>query len=213
MTAGPQVVLYMKSGIIERYLLPGVMGYAFLIVVLFRHIRLNGDFNRNLNRKGQKESRKLPVGTVVHSKGVLAFLRSYSPAVMLVILSMTAASLFGLRVTRYTAIAFAQEGDHTNGWFKSIQQNSEAKDRFLIILHPVKHLEPAVSLKTYLELEMDRKDLLFATTDLRVRQKGLINELNSERLSGEPIPDLSSLDQLKENFQVILLFLNLKNRF
>jgi hypothetical protein len=36
---GPQIVLYMKSGMMERYLLPGVMGYTFLMVVLLRYIR------------------------------------------------------------------------------------------------------------------------------------------------------------------------------
>jgi hypothetical protein len=38
----PQVVLYMKSGMMERYLLPGVMGYTFLMVVLLRYIRETG---------------------------------------------------------------------------------------------------------------------------------------------------------------------------
>lgn len=36
----PQVILYMKSGIGERYLLPGVMGYYFLMIYFYRHIRL-----------------------------------------------------------------------------------------------------------------------------------------------------------------------------
>jgi len=36
----PQVVLYMKSGIGERYLLPGVIGYYFLMIYFFRYIRL-----------------------------------------------------------------------------------------------------------------------------------------------------------------------------
>jgi hypothetical protein len=35
----PQIVLYMKSGMMDRYLLPGVMGYTFLMVVLLRYIR------------------------------------------------------------------------------------------------------------------------------------------------------------------------------
>jgi len=38
----PQIVLYMKSGMIERYLLPGIMGYTFLMVVLLRYIRETG---------------------------------------------------------------------------------------------------------------------------------------------------------------------------
>jgi hypothetical protein len=38
----PQIVLYMKSGMMERYLLPGIMGYTFLMVVLLRYIRETG---------------------------------------------------------------------------------------------------------------------------------------------------------------------------
>jgi hypothetical protein len=37
----PQIVLYMKSGMMERYLLPGIMGYTFLMVVLLRYTREN----------------------------------------------------------------------------------------------------------------------------------------------------------------------------
>jgi hypothetical protein len=39
--AVPQIVLYMKSGMMERYLLPGIMGYTFLMVVLLRYTREN----------------------------------------------------------------------------------------------------------------------------------------------------------------------------
>ncbi len=38
----PQIVLYMKSGMMDRYLLPGVMGCTFLMVVLLRYIRETG---------------------------------------------------------------------------------------------------------------------------------------------------------------------------
>jgi hypothetical protein len=37
----PQIVLYMKSGMMARYLLPGIMGYTFLMVVLLRYTREN----------------------------------------------------------------------------------------------------------------------------------------------------------------------------
>lgn len=41
LVAVPQIFLYAKSGITQRYLLPGILGYAFLTVTLYRYLNIN----------------------------------------------------------------------------------------------------------------------------------------------------------------------------
>ena len=38
LVAIPQILLYAKSGIVQRYILPGVLGYAFLIITLYNYL-------------------------------------------------------------------------------------------------------------------------------------------------------------------------------
>ena len=38
LVAVPQILLYAKSGIVQRYILPGILGYAFLIITLYNYI-------------------------------------------------------------------------------------------------------------------------------------------------------------------------------
>lgn len=38
LVAIPQILLYAKSGIVQRYILPGIFGYAFLIITLYNYL-------------------------------------------------------------------------------------------------------------------------------------------------------------------------------
>lgn len=48
LVAIPQILLYAKSGIVQRYILPGILGYAFLIITLYNYLNKNYKFTAKL---------------------------------------------------------------------------------------------------------------------------------------------------------------------
>jgi hypothetical protein len=184
----PQILLHMKSGIMERYLMPASLGYAFLSIVFLRHIRLNN-------------SRPV-AGSFVKGRAV--------KVIIIVVLSLIA--LQQLRVVRYTAIAFAQEGKFTNQWFQSIEQSTNVDDRILIITDPIKFFEPSISFKTYLNIEMGRIFTLFSPVTVNISKTGVWKALNDDLLSN--YPELQTEIQKDiDSFKAILIFPGLEKSF
>jgi len=183
---GPQIVLYMKSGIMERYLLPGIMGYTFLMILLLKSIGIHtvGKYVSLWNRFFPWDSPRSRTGVVV-------------------ILVLAVITLQNLRVTRYTAIAFAHEGKHTNAWFQSIEQNTRESDLILVITEPVKYLEPSVSLKTYLNIEMKRRNIFFTGAKVKPSKSGFWWDLNKD----------FSYRFTEVEFAVVLVFPSLEQEF
>ncbi|WP_373537134.1 hypothetical protein [Microcoleus sp.] len=48
LVAIPQILLYAKSGIVQRYILPGILGYAFLIITLYNYLNKTYKFAAKL---------------------------------------------------------------------------------------------------------------------------------------------------------------------
>ncbi|UCH93853.1 MAG: hypothetical protein JSV88_26795 [Candidatus Aminicenantes bacterium] len=178
----PQIVLHMKSGMTERYLLPGVMGYTFLMVLLLRYTR---------EKSGKKK--------------VLSI-------IMVALLAVI--SLQQLRVTRYTAIGFAFDGQQINAWLRSIEQNTREQDMILVITHLHQHYEASISLKTYLDMKSHRKNTLFSPTDLRVKsaKASFWKDLNRFFFSHYKDFSLENME-FRNRFQAILLFPGLEEKF
>jgi hypothetical protein len=189
--AVPQVVLYMKSGIQGRYLLPGVMGYTFLMVVLPRYIRLNSPLSRQWKWKAKEKRPQL----------VMLFL-------LIIVI------LLQLRVTRYTAVGFAVEGQQINAWLRSIQQNTQPDDRVLVITRMKKHYEATISLKTYMNFKMKRKNALFSpvTLDIKPGKHIFWKQLNNYFFSHFPGFRLQDPED-RDRMQTILIFPGLEKRF
>jgi cell shape-determining protein MreD len=187
----PQVTLYMKSGIQERYLLPGVMGYTFLMVVLLRYIRLNTPLSRGWKWKAKEKRPEL-----------------------IVLILLIIVVLLQLRVTRYTAIGFAVKGQQTNAWLRSIQQNTQPEDRILVITRMKKHYEATISLKIYMNFKMKRKNALFspATLDIKPGKHIFWKQLNNDFHSRFPGFRLQDPDD-RDRMQTILIFPGLEKRF
>jgi hypothetical protein len=186
----PQLVLYMKSGIIERYLLPAVMGYAYLTIVFMRYLRVN--FRQPVSSSGSR----------LKGRWVELF----------VFFLLAVVCLQQLRVVRYTAIAYAREGEHTNGWLTSIEESTGKNDVLLVITHPVNFLEPSVSLKAYLNLELERKNTCFSTAKTVLKNSGFWHSLNNDFLARNPgfqLPDAETSNP----FQAVLLFPGLEETF
>ena len=160
---GPQIALYMKSGIMERYLLPGIMGYAFLMIVLIKSIGI------------YTAGKYVSIWTRLFPRDI-----SRSRAGVVVIVVLAVVFLQNLRVTRYTAIAFAREGRNTNDWIRSIEQNTDERDLILVITDPVKYQEPSVSLKRYLNIEMNRLNIFFTSVRVNASKRGIWRGLNRD---------------------------------
>lgn len=187
----PQVALYMKSGIQERYLLPGIIGYTFLMVELLRYVRLNVLLSRELKWKAKE---KWPG--------------------MIVIILLIIVALLQLRVTRYTAIGFAVEGQQTNAWLHSIQQNTQPDDRILVITRMKKHYEATISLKIYMNFKMKRENALFSPTTLDIKPSKHIfwKQLNNDFYSRFPDFRLQNPED-RDRMQTILIFPGLEQKF
>jgi hypothetical protein len=179
--AVPQIVLYMKSGMMDRYLLPGVMGYTFLMVMLLRYIRETG------------------------SKKIVT---------MIAVLLLAVISLQQLRVTRYTAIGFANDGKQINAWLQSIEQNTEEQDKILVVTHMRRHYEGTISLKMYLDEKSNRKNTLFSPVDLQVKSAAarFWKELNRYFFSHFKGFTLENSED-RNRFQAILIFPGLEEKF
>ena len=186
----PQIVLYMKSGMMERYLLPGIMGYTFLMVSLTRFLRETGE------KSGTKKK----------------FLKTFPGILVLALLILIC--LQQLRVTRYTALAFAREGKQVNAWFQSIRQYTQPNDMLVVIVHPLKNLEAAVAFKAYLEIEMNRTNVLYApgNLDIKPTRDTFWNHLNREFFSQAPGFRLSN-EKDREGIRGIMIFPGLENQF
>jgi hypothetical protein len=179
--AVPQIVLYMKSGMMDRYLLPGIMGYTFLMVVLLRYIRETG------------------------SKKVVAIIAALLLAVI---------SLQQLRVTRYTAIGFANEGKQIDTWLQSIEQNTGEQDKILIVTHIHKHFEGSISLKMVLDVKSNRKNTLFTPANLQGKSAAapFWKELNRYFFSQFKEFTLENSED-RNRLQAILVFPGLEEKF
>jgi hypothetical protein len=187
----PQVALYMKSGIQERYLLPGAIGYTFLMVVLLRYVRLNSPLSREWKWKAKEKRPEL---------------------IVLILLIIVA--LLQLRVTRYTAVGFAVEGQQTNAWLHSIQQHTRPQDLILVITHPIKYFETSVSFKAYLDIEMKRNNTLFSPTSLTIKptRHTFWNHLNQRFFTCSPGFRLSNPGD-RDRIQAIFIFPGLEKKF
>lgn len=185
----PQVTLYMKSGMTERYLLPGILGLTLLMAVLMRCIRLDNP-----------------------AKGFLCM--PLSRAETAAILLLTAALLMQLRVTRYTAMAFARDGRYTNSWLQSINQSTRPEEPLLVITHMHRYYEHSISLKKYLAFRLLRKNTLFSPVSLDIKPTAHPYWKFLNRTFWLKFPDFSTTnDRDLESIRTVLVFPQLEQKF
>jgi hypothetical protein len=189
--AVPQVVLYMKSGIMGRYLLPCVLGYTFLMTVLLKTVRLKSS---PLSLENFKKSWKHPLVFVFVLLAVVLLQQS--------------------RVTRYTAIGFAREGNQIASWLQSIAQNTGPQDPILVVTHLHKHYEASISLKMYLDVKSGRENTVFSPANLEIKngKRGFWHQLNDHFLSRFPGFSLDSVED-RRRLRAILIFPGLEKKF
>lgn len=190
----PQVLLYMKSGMTERYLLPAAFGFAFLIVTLLKFTREYS--NDIVIGRQQIFSKRLVIYLVTILVGVVVLLQ--------------------LRITRYTAMGFAQEGKDNNAWFQAIRDNTKERDFIVVVTHPLKYLESSVSFKVYLDYEIKRSNVVFIPGSGTIRETGhsFWGNLNKDFFRRNAVSDFScNRGGDRKRIQAILIFPGLEKVF
>ncbi len=190
MITGPQILLYMKAGITERYQLPGKIGIILLILVLYQF--LNDYFKKSSVKK-------------VWGKKILVVV-----LVMLVVITLNQ-----LRITRYTAIGFTRAGHYIQAWFQSIAHHTGPTDITLVITNPITSMEASYALQIYMNTEMKRQNILFSTVQLDTINKkhntfwGVLNNTFFARFK------TFSLDKAEDRnlIRAILIFPGLEKKF
>ncbi len=167
----PQVVLYTKSGIYERYMVPGVLGFALLSAFLFQEIL--SCFQRNWLRQ-------------VLTLGLLALVALlFYPYFKLALIN---------------ARAFTQEGVDANNAISAVSNSTSQTDTIIIAAEPVYNFEDSYSLERYLTLVSGKANLYLdvlsrvqsATQFELGLEKGFVTFVN--------LPEINSLkDKTKAN--------------
>jgi hypothetical protein len=184
---GPQILLYMQSGIYERYLLPGVMGITFLMILLMKYLRES-------SARGDRNAFR---------------------AEILVLLIMIVIIGNHLRITRYTAVGFAHEGQYTNAWLHSIKQHTSPQDLILVITEPSRYVETSHSLMVFLDSKMNLLNILFSTPELITNSDSdykFWNGLNKYFFSQFKDFSLHNNEDINR-FHTILIFPDLEKKF
>jgi hypothetical protein len=126
----PQFVLYNKSGIFERYLLPLNLGFSLFIVFLLKKIQ-------------------------EHSSITLFSKRVFFIAIIGVI------GVFLKLDTIPNAKSFSNEGLYTTNLLNNIVDNTKENDSILVILNTYENYELGISIKKYLKLHANKKQINF----------------------------------------------------
>ena len=125
-----QAVLYAKSGFNERYLIPGVMGFAFLTIYLLA------------------KTKQLIT---------LKALRFGINAILVIVTLLTLAADF--RVARSDAKAFAAEGASLKRALDTLASNTKSNDAILIVADPALDFEASISTHRYLTIQASKTNI------------------------------------------------------
>lgn len=133
----PQVILYAKSGIYERYLVPGTLGFAFLFIFVWY-------WGQNLQ----------------NSK-----LAKYAITLLAFVLLMPVMRIDAKNAIT-AAKVFAVEGENINAALQTTISNSEPKDPIIVVAEPLYNFEEGYSLKAYITIAAKRPNIYFDVINL-----------------------------------------------
>jgi hypothetical protein len=126
----PQAVLYAKSGFEARYLIPGVMGFAFLTIYLLA-----------------KTEQLI----------TLKALRFGIAAILVIVTLLTLAADF--RGARSVAKAFAADGASLKRALDTLASNTKSNDAILIVADPALDFEASHSIQRYLTIQASKTNI------------------------------------------------------
>jgi hypothetical protein len=172
----PQAVLYAKSGFDERYLIPGVMGFAFLTIYL-----------------AAKTEQLI----------TLKALRFGIYAILVIVTLLTLAADF--RIARSVAKAFAAEGASLNRALDTLASNTKSNDAILIVADPALNFEASHSIHRYLTIQASKTNIyVYPIWRLnRADYSPFLTELGNSYLS--QLGDLN-VDHLQDKSQIKAIF-------
>lgn len=179
----PQVILHVKSGIYERYLIPGTLGFSFLILFLI---------SQSISFLKDRRARYLLLVVILVFGGYFFYLK--------------------VKGTLFYAKQFAADGRTVNAALQAVEQNSTESDSIIIAAEPVQNYEEGYSLKYYLPIVAKRPNLYYevisdveAQTDFEQGLKrGFVSAVNATELESLPDPTSAS---------VVFVFSNIEEKF
>jgi len=149
----PQLLLHMKSGfvrkndtdiIFSRYLLPSMVGYAYIVVYLLRYLRVT------LKKKASGP---------MNVSGRLG---------MILVLSAIVVHL-GTRtgIAYNEASSYARYSHTINKWLNDIKLNTKESDNIMIVYDPVRHYRYTFRLRYILNGMLDRHNIYYYPVSLK----------------------------------------------
>jgi len=199
----PQILLYMKSGIYERYLLPGLLGYSYLIVFLYKLIKEILIKETSSNDKGNTKSWLSSIGVIKLKKFILK-----GTVLALILIAI----IFDLRIACRNVNSFVFQGEQTNEWLQSIKQETTESSLILVVTDPAYYYEWSSSIKTYLYLKMNRRNLyvypILTSAKYNDFQRGFIKSL--PKFYGK-----NTIDNIhdKNSIKAVVLFPGTESKF
>lgn len=179
----PQLVLYAKSGIYERYLIPATLAFSFLIAFLVSQLEklISGIRIRNI------------LLCAILICGILVVYPRFKT--MLVF-----------------AQEFAAEGRRINAALSDMRDNSTPSDTIIVVAEPVQNFEEGYSLKNYLAIEQHKSSLYFQTISLSEGDSKFEQGLKDGFISFLNATEISNLTD-KASAKQVFVFGNVEQEF
>ena len=174
-----QAVLYAKSGIYEHYLIPGVMGFAFLTIYLLA------------------KTEQLITLKALRS-GIYVIL------VIVTLLTLTIDS----RVARWDAQAFAASGTSLKRALDVLASNTKSNDAILIVADPALDFEDSHSTRRYLTIQASKTNIYIDPIWRlnRADYSPFLTELGNSYFSQLGDLNVDHLDHLQDKSQIKAIF-------
>lgn len=128
----PQLILHAKSGVMTRYLIPGVLAFSVLISCIL-------SLWKDLARRTSLRRAASLTGLLLVSYGLYV----------------------GAKPMYLNAVAYTNEGAYTHEFLSEIVNNTSTDDAVLVVLEPADHFEWGYSLYHYLTDKEEYRNLVF----------------------------------------------------
>ena len=133
----PQVLVYAKSGIYERYLIPGVLGYSFLIAYTYNFIQS-------------------------HNHILIRFFKiNFAKFIPLIISGILIFQASGVIWGNFNLYSLQRKA--LNDLLTIVESNTQADDKILVVINPRSFWEFGLSLKTFLNYKIDRHQIYLSS--------------------------------------------------
>lgn len=236
--AFPQFVIYARSGIFGRYIVPLILGYSIFLIYLIRFLQANSKkYFIKLPDKNiffllyivaglfialagivflynQKIMLAVSFGIfIIYFSWIVSKKRDKKIAVANIILPLLFMTLFyKLMLTFAGAYEFALHGKYVDSLFRSVEKNTKQDDLILIVADPTFHNEGAYSVKKYLNSVAKREKVyikVILLNNYKDSENDNITKGYEELFNGNTLASIID----KDNIRYIVIFSAIEQKF